>query len=258
MADTKVFSDGHISVWWVPLNGIEDIQKPTAAEINAGVALSDAISWQDYELGNTESDTEDDRSLMDRGNATTRGAAQFSATLSFFRPFTEDINDPTSQYAEAFNAFRETRINGYLVVRVLQNEQWKQDPVAAGQWVSIYKFITATFVDDTEGDDSVKFTVNFLPQGDLAVYTMVATSDEVEVSDATVTVAESESAAVVATVGDKNITQGARWRSADPDIATVTPNGVITGQGEGSTEVTVSWPAAGGDATVDVTVTSGS
>jgi len=254
MADTKVFSDGYVSVWWVPSNGIADIRTPTAAEINAGIPLSNAISWQDYELGNTESDTEDDRSLMDRGNATTRGAAQFSATLSFFRPFNEDISDPTNEYAVAFEAFREPRVYGYLVVRILQNEKHKQDPAAPGQWVSVYRFMADSFQDDTEGDDSVKFTVNFLPQGNLAVYTMVETTEVVDVDKSTVTVAEGESDVVVATVDGKNITQGARWRSDDPEVATVSPNGVITGVSAGNAEVTVSWPAADGDATVDVTV----
>src|SRR5690625_745840 len=254
MADTKVFSDGYVSVWWVPSNGIADIRTPTAAEINAGIPLSNAISWQDYELGNTESDTEDDRSLMDRGNATTRGAAQFSATLSFFRPFNEDISDPTNEYAVAFEAFREPRVYGYLVVRILQNEKHKQDPAAPGQWVSIYKFLADSFQDDTEGDDSVKYTINFLPQGDLAVYTMVETTEVVDVDKATVTAAEGESDVVVATVAGKNITQGARWRSDDPEVATVSPNGVVSGISTGESEITVSWPAAGGDATVTVTV----
>lgn len=254
MADTKVFSDGYVSVWWVPSNGFEDIRKPSAAEINAGVPLSNAISWQDYSLGNTESDSEDDRSLMDRGNATTRGAAQFAATLSFFRPFNEDVDDPTNDYAKAFAAFREPRVFGYLVVRLLQNTKHTQDPVEAGQWVSIYRFMADSFQDDTEGDDSVKYTINFLPQGDLAVYTMVAGAGPVAVDKSTVTVGVDESAAVVATVGTKNVTQGARWRTSDPNVATVSPNGVITGRAEGEAEVTVEWPAADADATVAVTV----
>lgn len=258
MADEKVFSDGYVSVWWVPSNGIDDVNKPTAAEINAGAALSPAISWQDYDLGNSESDTEDDRSLMDRGNATTRGAAQFSATLSFFRPFNEDINDPTSDYAAAFQAFRTPRVYGYLVVRILQNERYKQDDVEEGQWVSLYKFVADTFVDDTEGDDSVKFTVNFQPQGELAVYTTVATDEPVEVSESSVSVGVDSAVPVIATLGEKNITQGARWRSADPDIASVTPNGVIVGSEEGSTTVTVSFPSGGSDAEIDVTVVEGS
>src|SRR5690625_1856055 len=83
---------------------------------------------------------------------------------------------------------------------------------------------------------------------------MVEATEVVDVDKSTVTVAEGESVVVVATVDGKNITQGARWRSDDPEVATVSPNGVITGVSAGNAEVTVSWPAADGDATVDVTV----
>ena len=41
--------------------------------------------------------------------------------------------------------------------------------LAAGQTVSAYKFIADAFMDNTEGEDSVKFMVNFAPQGKLGV-----------------------------------------------------------------------------------------
>jgi hypothetical protein len=37
------------------------------------------------------------------------------------------------------------------------------------QEVSAYKFIADAFMDNTEGEDSVKFMVNFAPQGKLGV-----------------------------------------------------------------------------------------
>jgi hypothetical protein len=33
----------------------------------------------------------------------------------------------------------------------------------------VFKFIADAFMDNTEGEDSVKFMVNFAPQGKLAV-----------------------------------------------------------------------------------------
>lgn len=254
MADTKVFSDGNVNIWWVPAGGFADYRAPTATEINAGVALSPAVSWQDYDLGNSASGEEDDRSILDPGNATTRGLAEFSATLSFFRPFNDDINDPTSDYAKAFQAFRTPRVSGYLVVRLLQNERGKHSPAVEGDQVSVYKFIADTFVDDTEGDDSVKFTVNFLPQGDLAVNTFVKTSETIAVDKATITIEEGGKDIFKATLGDWNVTRLARLRSDNPEVATVTPNGVVVGQSEGEAEITVSHPSADGDATVTVTV----
>jgi hypothetical protein len=41
--------------------------------------------------------------------------------------------------------------------------------LAAAQTVSVYKFIADAFMDNTEGEDSVKFMVNFAPQGKLGV-----------------------------------------------------------------------------------------
>jgi hypothetical protein len=40
---------------------------------------------------------------------------------------------------------------------------------AATQKVSVYKFIADAVMDNTEGEDSVKYMVNFMPQGKLAV-----------------------------------------------------------------------------------------
>lgn len=251
MVDQKVFAAGRVSVWWVPDGGIADINAPTDAEINAGIPLSHAIAWENYELAASESDDVDDRSLMDLGNATSRGSAQFGGTLSFFRD--RNPNDTTSPYVQAFEAFRTPRAYGYLVVRVLQNVQGEQTPAAPGQDVSIYRFVADTFIDDTEGDDSVKFTVNFQPQGMLAVYTKVAGGTLV-VDPTTVEVAVGEAAKVTATVDGMNVSSGARWIADDTSVAYASPFGVVKGNAAGTTDVTVDFPGAG-SATVSVTVT---
>jgi hypothetical protein len=36
--------------------------------------------------------------------------------------------------------------------------------------VSVFKFIADAFADNTEGEDSVKYMVNFMPQGRLGVH----------------------------------------------------------------------------------------
>lgn len=253
MADEKVTADGYVSVWWTPLNGVVDPHKITAAEINAALPLSVAIAWQDYSLGATESEEIDDRSLMDAGNARSRGASQYGGTLTFFRP--PDIDDANSDYVKAFEAFRQPGVYGYLITRVLQNDpRGEQTPAQAGEWVSVYKFQTDAFQDDTEGDDSVKFTVIYLPQGDLSVYTIVDGAGAVVLSETTLEIAVGERVPVTATLGDKSITQGATWRSSDTDVASVSPNGVITAIGAGTATITADHLAASGSGTVSVTV----
>src|SRR6478609_6302050 len=108
MADLKVTSNGNVEVWAVPVNGIANINAPTAAEINAGVVLSNAIAWEGTSFpANEESNDVDDRSLLDRGNSTSRGFAQFGATLSFFRPVP---GDTTSDYGLAWTFFKTPRV----------------------------------------------------------------------------------------------------------------------------------------------------
>lgn len=251
MVDQKAFAAGRVSVWWVPAGGFANINAPTAAEINAGTPLSESIAWENYELAASESDSVDDRSLMDKGNATSRGAAQFGGTLSFFRP--SDPTDMTHPYARAFAAFRTPRATGYLVTRVLQNTEGVQDPAAAGQDVSVFLFIADTFIDDTEGDDSVKFTVNFQPQGMLRVYTKVA-GGTIAVAPATLTVAEGAVAKVKATSSGQDVSAGATWTSSDTEVAGVNTHGVVRGVSAGEATITATYPGMTGTATTTVTV----
>src|SRR5690625_2758101 len=113
MADSKVTSNGNVTVWWVPAAGLADYRAPTADEINAGVDLTDAIAWDTFDLAAAESNDVEDRSLRDVGNATTRGFQQFAASFSMFR----DLNptDTTSPYVQAFETFRTPRQHGYLI-----------------------------------------------------------------------------------------------------------------------------------------------
>lgn len=250
MVDKKVMSNGNVTVWWVPAAGIADYRSPTAAELNAGLNLSPAIAWDGFELGATESNDLDDRSIVDAGNAVTAGFAQFAASLSFFR--NSDPDDTNSDYVDAWEAFKRDRVTGYLVTRILQA---KPDEAAeAGQIISVYRFTSDYTADDTEGEDSVKFTVGYLPQGEVKVNTVVKTAAAVTVAPETVSLAVGDVETATATIAGHSFTQGAAWRSADTTVASVSPNGVITGVGTGTTTVTADHPGATGPGTITVTV----
>lgn len=245
MADAKVTTNGHVDVWAVPVTGIADYRSPTASEINAGVRLTPAIAWDGTTFpANDESSDVDDRSLEDVGNATSRGFAQFGAELSFFRPFDTDT---TSEAADAWALFKTPRVPVYLVTRVLQRTPAPgTTPATAGDWISVYRFITDTVNDDTEGEDSVKFIVGYLPQGEVSVYTQVKNSTPVTVTNASATTAldVGEHAVLRATLGGKRATQVVDWVSSNDAVASVSPNGVVTGVGVGTASVTASHPAA--------------
>lgn len=168
---TKQQSNGNISVWWVPSSEVANeenfLQYPTSAIIDEGIELTSAIAWDSYELGATDSNKIDDRGIVDTGAVQERGFAQFSGSLMFFRGITSET---TGAYAAAFDAFKAatdgTRPQGYLVTRIGVPST---AALAYPQPLNVFKFIADAFMDNTEGEDSVKFMVNFSPQGKLSV-----------------------------------------------------------------------------------------
>ncbi len=169
---TKSTANGKIKVYWVPLSevtGTEDefVAAPSVADIENGVDLTSAIAWDSYELGSTDSNKIDDRGIVDTGAVQERGFAQFSGSLMFFRGITSETS---GAYYDAFEAFKAatdgSRPVGFLVTRI---NVPNTTALADGQVVSAYKFIADAFMDNTEGEDSVKFMVNFAPQGKLGV-----------------------------------------------------------------------------------------
>lgn len=171
---TKSTSNGKIKVWWVPtanVTGTEDawIAAPDISDLAAAgsVDLTQAIAWDGYELGATDSNKIDDRGIIDTGAVQERGFAQFAGSLTFFRGVTSET---TGAYYNAFETFKAatdgTRPNGFLVTRIGVPAT---TAVAATQKLNVFKFIADAVMDNTEGEDSVKFMVNFQPQGKLGV-----------------------------------------------------------------------------------------
>lgn len=172
---TKSTSNGKIKVYWVAADDITNeevfLSAPTDFQITSGLDLTNAIAWDGYDLGATDSNKIDDRGIVDEGAVQERGFAQFTGSLTFFRGITSET---TGAYANAFAAFKAatdgTRPQGYLVTRIGVPAS---TAIAAGQKVNVFKFIADAFMDNTEGEDSVKFMVNFQPQGKLAVNSTV-------------------------------------------------------------------------------------
>jgi hypothetical protein len=246
---TRQISNGNVTVWWVTSIAIP--ASPTAAEINAGLNISAAIAWQNFELGSTGSADVDDRSIVDAGNSVSRGFPDFGATLDFFREAVPA--DSTSVYQQAFNLFKTTGIYGYLVVRY--GQALPSAVAAVGEYVSVYYVQEDVFSDDTEGDDSVKFEVGFLPQGVLFEHTLVKTAAAPVSTPASLTLATNGLIGKIKiTVGGKDVTAGATYVSSDTTKAISKGNGIIqrVAAGVGVT-ITVSHPAATG--TVAVTLT---
>lgn len=255
----KITSNEYVKIAWVLDANMTPAQAaaPTDTILNAATTLqlSPAIAWQDFALGATDSDDVEDRGITDPGNAVSRGFSNFEGTLSFFR----DANsaDNTSDYVKAFEAFRTPRTYGYLVMRVAE-KRWDA-PWAAGDRVSVFRFVADTITDDATGDDSVKFTVNFLQQGIMHPYTVVRGATPLPITGLATT-----QAAVVGTpykitvmLGGKDITAVSKLASSAPAIARVSSMGVVTPLAAGTASITVEHPGATAPVTQAVTVTAG-
>lgn len=254
MADERFPSNGNVTVWIVPVAGIANYNAPTDAEINAGINITPAVSWENTTFPTaSESNDIDDRSLLDAGNATTRGFAQWEASLSLFRP--KDLTDTVSDYGRAWQALKTPRASYYVITRVAQMPTGTVTPAAAGDFVSVYRVITDAVADDIEGEDSYKYSFVGVPQGELSVYTRVKMADPVVVAalgSATLTVGDVS--AFEATIDGEWMTQDVEWSSSDIAVASVSNNGVVTGQSGGTASITATHPSATG-ATTAVSVT---
>lgn len=250
----KITSNEYVRVDWVPSAYMTptEAKAPTAAILNGVnvVKLSPALAWQDFALGATDSDDVEDRGITDPGNVVSRGFANYEATLSFFRDADVSQTDATSDYVKAFQTFRTPRVSGYLVLRVAE-KHWSE-AYAPGDRVSVFRVISSNFVDDAEGDDSVKFTVNFLAQGALYPYTQVAGATFGATS--AITGAAGDVGVIPVTVSGKPARGTTKYTSSDANVVTVSRNGVYTLVGTGTATITLEHPAVSSTDSITVTV----
>lgn len=253
--DQKISPEGWVNVTLVPVAAVADYRAPEASELNNSPALnvSAAIAWDGSTLpAATESDDVDDRAITDRGNATSRGSAQYEGTLNFFHP--RDKTDMTNLASQAYDFLRKPGVPVYAIVRLLQSKA--EEDFEAGEWISVYRFLTDSWEDDIEGDDSYKYAVGMLTQGEVMPYTQVKNSSPITITNTgPVGLVVGDHAVLRAEMGGHRATQTVNWESDDPVVASVSPNGVVTANSSGTAEITATHPAAGDSDPVEITVT---
>ncbi len=249
MTDVKVPSSGNIRVWWALPNAFSNFAAPTAAEINACLDVSDSISWNDFDFGLQASNTIDDPAITAIGKVSDRGAAQFGGGVSFYYPGA--FGDASNEYANTYDAMDQPRTLGFLVVRI-DGDKTATPAAANGQMVSIYKVMTDAYAEVITGEEAFRYTITFLPQGDLAVRTVVGATTPITASTLAVAVGASEP--LSATVGGRVYTNGVKWTTSDATKATVSSAGIVTGVAAGSATITATYEATGNTDTTSVTV----
>lgn len=245
-------SSGNVKVAWILDSALPIKDFPLATTISgSGLDLTAAIAWQNFKLGSQGSNDIQDRSLADLGNAISRGAAKYGATLAMFRDQNNDDN--TSVYQQAFEAFRVINTLGWLVQRV---NKPAATPWAAGDEVSLYKLLANTVADTTAGENSTKFEVTFLSQGDLHVHTMLGGAGTITgiAATASKTVASGPYQLQPILAG-ASIVSRAQYSTSDRSVATVSNGGTVVPIKAGSATITVSYGAASASVVHALTLT---
>jgi hypothetical protein len=252
MTDVKVPSSGNIRVWWALPNAFANFAAPTATEINNCLDVSDSISWNDFDFGLQASNTIDDPAITAIGKVSDRGAAQFGGGVSFYYPGA--FGDVSNAYANTYDAMDQPRTPGYLVVRIDGDKA--NSPLAVdGNMVSVYKVMTDGYAETITGEEAFRYTITFLPQGDLAVRALVGgTGGSPQILEAIPDLSVGESYRVTAIANGRNYTNGLKWTSSNPAVASISTAGVITAISAGVSDITATYEADGTSESASVTV----
>lgn len=264
MVDTRLPSSGSIRLRWGLPNAFVNAERPTVAELNACLDIADSVSWNDFGFGVQASNQTSDPAITAKGNVQDRGASQFGGGISFYYP--RAYGDISNAHSLTYDALDEPRTLGYIVISVDGDLSTTNTPLyaggatrnfASGDYVHVFKVMTAGYAESVTGEEAFRYTISFLPQGDIALYTVAGTGAAVVV----VTPATKSQTvlagpfALTATLTGRTYTRGLRWTTSDATKATVSQNGIVTPKAAGSVTITATFEATGASASSAVTLT---
>jgi hypothetical protein len=228
----------NISIWWVPdPAGIADVNAPTAAEINAGINISCALTAE-LTLGWTDRDTDDTAGLCDDANVQNPLRKNYEGQLTFF--LDADKDDVASVYNEAKEIFREPLQLGYLVQRIGKHP--RNFPSAAdGDEITTFKFLSGDPNILNDPSAPVQMQVTFYAQGvssdgiirvggtPSTPVTTAATSVTSTGFTANWTWSAGTGPATTGYIVQYKLTSASTWTTVSPDTAAGTLTKAITG-----------------------------
>jgi hypothetical protein len=246
MTDVKVPASGNIRVWWALENAFANWQAPTQTELRACLDISDSISWNDFDFGLQASNTIDDPAITAIGKVSDRGAAQFGGGLSFYYPGAFD--DASNAYSLTYDALDQPRTRGFLVIRI-DGEQTNVLP-SNGDLIHVFRVVTDGYAESITGEEAFRYTVSFLSQGDLAIRAYVGATDVAIAEGPGATMAAGDVLALHGYINeDRNYTNGLKWTTSNPAVASVSSAGVVTAHTNGFATITATYEATGDFAT---------
>ncbi len=259
MTDIRLPSSGNMKVRWHAVNAFANPAKPTPAEVNGGLDITDDISWNDYDFGLQASNTNSDPSLKSKSNVSDRGAMQYGGGISLYLP--RDFNDLSNTHAAAHAALSKPRTIGWISIQLDGEMSESNTPTytggitqtaASGDLIDLFKVMTGGYANAITGEEAFRETITLLQQGDAYVNAIVATTLTVDVTPATASVASGAKTKLHTTVNGRDFTYGVRYSSSDTTKATVSQNGVVTGVAAGTATITATYAGATDTAVITV------
>lgn len=258
MADVKLPASGNIRVWFGLENSLANYLAPTATEINAMLDISDAISWNDFDFGLQASNTIDDPAITALGKVSDLGAAQFGGGMSFYYPGA--FGDTSNKYSVVYDALDQPRTKGYIVIRM--DGTMSSATATAGDIVHVFKVMTDGYAESITGEEAFRYTITFLPQGDLAVRAVVKGATAITTAIWQQGVVAATKALTVGTktkfdakVDGRWMSNNVTWKSSDTTKAAVSKTGVVTAVAAGSATLTATYAGGGTAGTCTLTIT---
>lgn len=259
MTDIRLPASGNLLVRWHAENAFANPAKPTPAEVNAGLPLGKSISWNDFDFGTQASNTVSDPDIEAKSNVTDRGAAQYGGGLSFYYPLDKD--DTSNNHALVRAALKTPRTIGFITIQIDGELSETNTPTYAGgltrtavsgDLIHVYKVQTAAYTEVITGEEAFRYTINFLPRGELYLNAVVATTLTV-VTPTTLASAVGDVDPLTATVNGRKFTRGVRWSSSDTTKASVSQNGIVTSIAAGAVTITATYEGASDTTAVTIT-----
>lgn len=259
--DTKLPISGNIRLLWALPNAFANYRSATTAELNAALDLADSTSWNDFDFGMQASAQNSDPAISAKGNVQDRGAASYGGNLSFYFP--RRFDDNSNQHSLVYDALGKPRTVGYIIASY-DGEVGNVTPTYTGgattafqdgDFYHIFRVQTDGYAQSITGEEAFRYTVSFLSQGTFEAFGIAHTGAvTVDVTPATATVSDVAPHALLrASVLGREFTRGVRWSSSAPEVATVSPNGVVTRVSAGSATITATHEASGATDTSVIT-----
>jgi hypothetical protein len=261
MADVKLPASGNIRVWFGLENSLSNYLAPTATEINAMLDISDAISWNDFDFGLQASNTIDDPAITALGKVSDLGAAQFGGGMSFYYP--KSFTDTANKLQVVYDALDQPRTKGYIVIKLDGTLSTSTPGTAvAGDVVHVFKVMTDGYAESITGEEAFRYTITFLPQGNLAARAVVKSASAIVtavwqqgVVASTKALTNSTKTKFDAKVDGRWMSNNVTWTISDTTKATVSNTGVVTTKAAGSATLTATYAGGGTAGTCTLTIT---